>query len=193
MTGAMLNLANWLRSRSPNGRKAAKLYGSIVAQSRSPEFYSDLGVPDTPNGRYELLVMHMAMALHRLAPVETPNGPMSRAITEAFVSDIDDSFREMDIGDMAVPRRVKKAAAGLMERTLAYRNALSDEHSGTLSTTIASFFPDIERQDVEQLADYMLAAASLAKIEHEDEALLRGEIDFPPVLVGRRRDNGEVT
>ena len=182
MTGVMLNLANWLRSRFPNGRKAAKLYGSIVTQARSPEFYSNLGIPDTPNGRFEVLVLHMAIALHRLTRIETSDGPLSRAITEAFITDIDDSLREMAVGDTVVPKRVKKAAAGLMERSLAYRGAFKEDKGDALQSQIASFFPDIEQQDVAQLTAYVRTAADQGRETSDDNALVAGELVFPSIL-----------
>ena len=189
----MLNLANWLRSRSPNGRKAAKLYGSIVTQSRSPEFYSDLGISDTPNGRYEVLVLHMAIALHRLSKIEASDGRLSRAITEAFVTDIDDSLREMAVGDMAVPRRVKKAAAGLMERSTAYRSALEDNNAEVLETTVTSFFPDLEAQDIVQLSSYIRAAANPETKAGPDKTLAEGVMIYPSILSQQTvRSNQEI-
>ena len=119
----MLNLAYWLRRFGPSSGKASKLYGSIVTQSRDPVFYRDIGVPDTVNGRYELTVLHMALVLQALKAFEGGNGPVGKALVEVFVVDIDDSLREMAVGDMSIPRRVKKAAAGLMDRALAYQEA----------------------------------------------------------------------
>ena len=42
------------------------IYGMIVTQAREPLFYRDLGVPDTVNGRFDLLVLHLWMVLGRL-------------------------------------------------------------------------------------------------------------------------------
>lgn len=142
----MLNIANWLRRRTPVGRNATKLYGSIVTQARSPAFYSLERIPDTTNGRYEVLTMHLGLVLAALADVEGADGPLGRGLTEAFVTDMDDSMRELAIGDMAVPRKVKKAAAGLMERTLAYKHALATADEAALATTLAGYL-DLETTD----------------------------------------------
>ena len=71
----MLNIANFFRKFGPSGRKAAKLYGSIVAQARQPAFYASVGVPDTANGRYEMVVLHLAAVLEALRAFGTlPDG-----------------------------------------------------------------------------------------------------------------------
>ncbi|MEM7751435.1 MAG: ubiquinol-cytochrome C chaperone family protein [Pseudomonadota bacterium] len=178
----MLNLANWIRSRSPVGRKAAKLYGSIVTQSREPTFYRDLGIPDTPSGRYEVLVLHMAIALHRLNAVEKSDGPVSRALTEAFVADIDDSLREMAFGDMSVPRRVKKAAAGLMERCLAYRGAFEVDDRGAVVALIAEFLTELPADKTKLVADYACRAAKTHPPNGRKDQNLESIGLFPVIL-----------
>ncbi len=178
----MLNLANWIRSRSPVGRKAAKLYGSIVTQSRKPTFYRDLGIPDTPSGRYEVLVLHMAIVLHRLKAVEKPDGPLSRALTEAFVADIDDSLREMAFGDMSVPRRVKKAAAGLMERCLAYRGAFEADDRNSVIALLAEFLADLASDKTKLVADYACRAAKASPTSSHEDQQIESLGLFPVVL-----------
>ena len=192
MAVAMLNLANWFRARSPVGRKAAKIYGSIVTQSRDPVFYHDLGIPDTPSGRYEVLVLHMAIVLHRLITIEAPDGPISRAITEAFVTDIDDSLREMAFGDMSVPRRVKKAAAGLRERCLSYREAFGAGEPSALEQLIAEFQPDLSPTSNSRLATYARLAAAHGEESESDASLRDGVVKFPAVADGQTVENDEV-
>lgn len=182
----MLNLANWFRARSVVGRKAAKIYGSIVTRSREPIFYQDLGVPDTPSGRYEVLVLHVAIALHQLNAIEALNGPISRAVTEAFVTDIDDSLREMAFGDMSVPRRVKKAAAGLRERCLSYREAFDAEDSNSLRELIAEFLPDLLPARNNSLAEY--ARLAVVQRERGDASLRDGVVTFPALPDDQARD-----
>ncbi|MAI46466.1 MAG: hypothetical protein CBC34_010950 [Hyphomicrobiaceae bacterium TMED74] len=191
MTAAMLNLANWFRARSPVGRKAAKIYGSIVTRSRDPIFYEDLGIPDTPSGRYEVLVLHMAIALHQLNAIEAPNGPISRAVTEAFVTDIDDSLREMAFGDMSVPRRVKKAAAGLRERCLSYRDAFDAENLSILKELIAEFLPDLSPACSNSLAEY--ASLAVARREGGGASLRDGVVTFPALPDGQAIEDDGVS
>jgi cytochrome b pre-mRNA-processing protein 3 len=122
----MLNVLDWLRKRSPTGRTAAKIYGSIVTQARNPAFYARYRVPDTPNGRYEMIVVHVFLSLAALRDSEADrSGSVSRALVEHFVTDMDDSLRQLAVGDLAVPKKVKRAAAGLRERSELYASALA--------------------------------------------------------------------
>ncbi len=61
-----LNPLKRLRSRRSKTSKSQKLYGAIVAQARLPDFYRDLGVPDSLDGRFAVLSLHLFIVLHRL-------------------------------------------------------------------------------------------------------------------------------
>jgi cytochrome b pre-mRNA-processing protein 3 len=117
-------MLDWLKTRSGRRQIARSLYGSIVARSREPLFYARLGVPDTLQGRFEMVALHLVLALRRLAAEGREGERLSRALTEAFVVDLDDVMREMTFGDLAVPREVKRAAAALFDRHRAYQAAL---------------------------------------------------------------------
>ena len=103
-------MLSWLQRRSDLRRRATELYGSIVAQSRAPEFFVWLEVPDTVAGRFEVLVVHLYLVQARLAADGEAGRELSRALAEAFVRDMDSSVREMGIGDMGVPHQVRRAA-----------------------------------------------------------------------------------
>src|ERR1700692_2771432 len=70
------------------------IYGMIVTQAREPLFYRDLGVPDTVNGRFDLLVLHLWMVLHRLKSMEGA-ADLSQALFDHFCDDMDANLREM--------------------------------------------------------------------------------------------------
>src|SRR5262249_12055523 len=127
-----------LPARSPERRTATKLYGRVVAQARLPSFYAEWGVPDTPEGRLELLLLHLALVLQRLGSGPTPPGRLARRLGETFVTDMDDNMREMGLGDMSVPRRVKKAAAALFDRTVEYSAVLAEGDAQSLAARIAA-------------------------------------------------------
>lgn len=120
-------MLQWLRKRAEAGRRAEELYGSVVAMARQPAFYSVLGVPDTPVGRFELIVLHLYLALEAL---HGPNADdiRQRAI-ETFVTDMDDCMREMGVGDLSVPKKVKRAAAAFYERATIYQRDLATDKS----------------------------------------------------------------
>ena len=67
--------------RSAENRTIGALYGMIVAQARSAAFYADYGVPDTVQGRFDLIVLHLVLLLSRLA---RENGPAAQPWAAAF-------------------------------------------------------------------------------------------------------------
>jgi len=70
------------------------LYGAIVAQARRPEFYAEFGIADTVEGRFEMIVLHLAVVLRRLAR-EPQGAALGRALLDAFGRDMDHNLREM--------------------------------------------------------------------------------------------------
>ncbi|MCB1506799.1 MAG: ubiquinol-cytochrome C chaperone [Hyphomicrobiaceae bacterium] len=133
----------WLRARNANARKAKELYGAVVAAARQPVFYAGYGLPDTLNGRFEIVVLHLFLLLERLRG-ETGNvETVSRLTLEAFCTDMDDCMRELGVGDTVVAKRVKKAAAAFYERASAYGAAISEnDGGGALASALARFMAE---------------------------------------------------
>ena len=96
----------------------------IVTQAREPLFYRDLGVPDTVNGRFDLLVLHLWMVLRRLKPIEGGAG-LSQALFDRFCDDMDANLREMGVGDLTVPKRMQAFGEAFYGRAAAYDLALA--------------------------------------------------------------------
>lgn len=118
-------MLDWLKRRSRVQRKAGDLYGRVVAAARNPWFYGDERVADTPEGRFELIAMHLFLAAERVKTLPPDGEATAQQMIEAFVTDMDDCMREMGVGDLTVPKRVKRAAATFYERAGAYRAGLA--------------------------------------------------------------------
>src|SRR6202034_1850226 len=106
--------------RRLHNRNIHALYGMIVAQARSRVFYADYGVPDTVEGRFELIVLHLVLLLRRLGPGHR----LGQRVFDAFCRDLDDNLREMGVGDMAVPKHMRRFAEAFYGRQDAYIAAL---------------------------------------------------------------------
>lgn len=101
------------------------IYGMIVTQAREPLFYRDLGVADTVNGRFDLLLVHLWLLLRRIRPVQ--GGPeIAQALFDRFCDDMDANLREMGVGDLAVPKRMQAFGEAFYGRTAAYDMALTE-------------------------------------------------------------------
>ena len=86
----------------------ASFYGTIVAQARAAAFYRIYGVPDTANGRFEMVVLHTVLVLRRLESGPDPVRALGQALFDRFCGDMDGSLREMGVGDLAVPDKMRK-------------------------------------------------------------------------------------
>ena len=176
-------ILNLFRRNSRDGTIAI-LYGAIVAQARAEAFYRDHGVPDTANGRLEMIILHTILVLSRLEAAGAPARPLGQGLFDHFCSDIDGNLREMGVGDMAVPRKMKAMAEGFYGRKRAYEAALAAPGLEALTAALARNVhagTEAGRAGVERLAAYMRAAAqALAAVD--DGALQRGELVFPDPL-----------
>ena len=129
-------MRDWLTRPAGVRRKAGELYGMVVAAARNPDFYGVGRVADTPEGRFELVALHLFLIAERVAPVKPEGEALARHLIEAFITDMDDCMREMGVGDVVVPKRVKKAAAAFYERAGAYRTALAQPGSSAMGTAL---------------------------------------------------------
>jgi cytochrome b pre-mRNA-processing protein 3 len=127
------------KTRSDNKRKATELYGAVVTQARNPTFYRDMGVADTPEGRYEMIALHLVLVLDKLGGGQSECESLRRETLEAFITDMDDAMREMGVGDQVVPKRVKTAAAGVYARGVAYREGVRAAGSEPLDEALKTY------------------------------------------------------
>src|SRR5262245_48094906 len=95
------------------------LYAAAIAQARQPVFYAGLRVPDTVDGRFELVALHVFLILQRLKS-EPEATPFAQALFDTMFADMDRNLREMGVGDLSVGKKVKAMAQGLYGRIAAY-------------------------------------------------------------------------
>ena len=131
-------MLHWLKRKADTRRIGHEIYERIVAQARDPVFFRDMRVPDTMEGRLEMIVLHLALMLDRLKTEGAAGQRLGQHLMEHLVADFDDALRQIGIGDMGVPRRVQKAAAAFTERNQAYRAALGEAAGDRLETALAT-------------------------------------------------------
>ncbi|MCC7250804.1 ubiquinol-cytochrome C chaperone family protein [Hyphomicrobium sp.] len=152
-----------------------------MAHARHPVFFARHGVLDTPEGRTAMIILLMFPLLERLQSGGAQERRIARLLTETFITDIDDCLREMGVGDLSVPKKVKRAAQALGERCLAYRRAAaSREPMPAVARELAATVPglDADPEGAEALARLTLkAVADLRAVAAE--RLLAGAIALP--------------
>jgi cytochrome b pre-mRNA-processing protein 3 len=161
---------------SPRGTIEA-IYGMIVTQAREPLFYRDLGVPDTVNGRFDLLVLHLWMVLQRLRPMEGGSG-LSQALFDRFCDDMDANLREMGVGDLTVPKRMQAFGEAFYGRVAAYDLASAAGEEPLAQALCKNILNGAQIENARRLAIYVeTAVAALAALD--EAALQNGSWEFP--------------
>ena len=127
-------LGGWFRGK-PERAPAEALYDKLVTQARRPEFYAHCGVPDTIDGRFDMIALHLFLLLHRLKRDHPESADLAQAVFDHMFHDMDQNLREMGAGDLGVGRRVKTMIQGLYGRIAAYEAGLG-ETDGTLAAAL---------------------------------------------------------
>lgn len=173
--------------RSSHDRSIHALYGAIVAQARLPAFYTSYGVPDTVQGRFELIVLHLVLLLRRLGraveasqPIGRLAGKIGQGLFDSFCRDLDANLREMGVGDLAVPKKMRRFGEAFYGRLGAYRAALAAADEQELEKALSRNIFEVAGTNprAARLARYVRAAAR--QLDAEDEAALSGgKLAFP--------------
>jgi cytochrome b pre-mRNA-processing protein 3 len=109
-------------------RDAARYaYALVVEQSRRLEFFTALGVPDTLDGRFELICVHAFLYLRRLKGEAAPAASLAQSFVDTMIADFDRSLREIGTGDLGVGRQVKRMAEAFYGRIRAYEDGLAGD------------------------------------------------------------------
>ncbi len=113
-----------LFSGRQQARAAQELYEAIVRQARQPIFYLEAEVPDTIDGRYEMISLHAFLVMRRLKRDTENLNLLSQAVFDLMFADMDQSLREIGVGDLGVGKRIKEMAKVFYGRVVAYETAL---------------------------------------------------------------------
>lgn len=155
------------------------LYGAIVAQARQPSFYLGYDVPDTVNGRFDMVVLHLALFLDRM---EAGTGPMRRlgqAVFDLFCREMDGHFREAGVGDLKVPKEMQQMARAFYGRRSVYREALAAPGNEALAEALMrNIYPERPgaQAGAARLAAYVrMASESLSR----QNGLADGQLAWP--------------
>ena len=163
---------------------AEQLYRSVLQASRTPEFYLKFNVPDSLDGRFDMLCLIMAVLMHRLkSDGDETSARFSQKLYDIFFADMDLTVREMGVGDLGVARRVRQMSEAYMGRLMAYSTHLDAKDTEGLATALAR---NISRADKVQDKDRKLAVYvenAAKKLENiEIETLLDARADIASVF-----------
>jgi Uncharacterized conserved protein len=172
--------------RRREAHAAAEFFVKIVAQAREPAFYRDLGVPDTLDGRFDMVVLHVFLVMRRLKGQGAAATERSRLLYETMIDNFEKSLLEQGAGDSGISRRVKTMARGMAGRIQAYDRALAGDADErllevTLDNNVYGTVPDTNPEHLAAMTAYVRREA--AGLDAQSlESLLAGNIRFgePP-------------
>ena len=165
------------------------IYLDVVAKARQPGFYLDFSVPDTVEGRFEMIIVHLALLFHRLRNEDERARKAAQTVVEAFFNDMDRSLREMGIGDTSVPKKMKKLGKAYNGRSLAYFKALDEDDRDAFSAAVlrnvmaldAGTETDAQISGARAIADYAFATAILMQSLPVSD-ILSGKLQTAPLV-----------
>jgi len=154
------------------------LYRACIAQSRSAFFYQALAVPDTVDGRFDLLLLHVILVMRRLGT----KSALRQQLFDLMFADMDRNLREMGVGDMSVGKKIKPMLGAFYGRFQAYESGLANDNTGLIEALRRNIYNNgqVEEALVARLAVYVQAVVDRLDQTY-DEALAVGEIAFPEV------------
>ena len=176
-----------LFKRDPNRALIDKLHGEIMAGVLQPALYLECGVPDTFEGRLEMLILHTAATVRRIERLPSPGPELAQDVMDGVFRHLDGTLREMGVGDITVPKRIKKHAEAFAGRALTYAKALDGKDAQALRVALArNVMRDearAESPEANRLAAYVSdVEAQLAT--YDLDHFLSGKIGFPAPAAG---------
>lgn len=158
-------------------KREKRLYEAIVAAARHVRFYENMGVSDTIEGRFEMVVLHLFLVLNRLKGEGVED--LRQRLTDEFFADMDRTLRELGVSDVTVGKKVRRITESYYGRVTAYDRALA-ARPGILEEAISrNIYPHgASKESTRAMADYFGSAVKqLGTIPVEQ--ILLGELRFP--------------
>lgn len=173
-------LAGLFRRRNTGITAAESLYLSAVEAARRPVLFAELGVPDTLDGRYEMVALHVYLVLRRLKRDHPATSELAQALFDFMFVDFDNTLRESGVGDLGVGRRVKQMATGFYGRIAAYDAGLDGSDPNEALRRNAYGTVAVDDRALDRLGTY-LKDADQALSGQSTDGFLAGRVTFPDI------------
>lgn len=159
----------------------ARLYDRILAQARDPSLFMAGRVPDTVEGRTDMMLLHLFLLMHRLREEQGEIHEIARGLCDRFFAELDRAMREMGVGDLTVPKKMRKIADIYAGCSSSYGNALrQDGNADLVDALLRNVYARDEARlpEAQALAAYVRRAAS--NLADKPAAhLVDGTLPFP--------------
>lgn len=177
-------MLSWLKRRKSLKTAAAGLYQAAVQQSRDPRFYTDLGVSDTMDGRFDLVSMHVFLIMARLRQMGQDGNDLSQALFDHMFKSMDQTLREIGVGDLAVPKHMQRMMKAFNGRVHTYHQAIVSSNKQELELAVVRNIYRIEGGQMPTAARMMAEYISMSAghlLQQDLHALTAGQVFFPSI------------
>lgn len=156
------------------------LYAAAVEQARAEPLYADFGVPDTVEGRFEMVTLHVYLILRRLKGGAPGAREAGQKLFDAMFQDMDRSLRELGVGDLSVARKIRALAENFYGRVAVFEDALRDDAPPEMLDAALgrNVYEDETSEEALRLARYVRAAADAVAAQPLNH-LIGGAVRFP--------------
>jgi cytochrome b pre-mRNA-processing protein 3 len=166
--------------RAPKAADAARrLYDAIVSRAREPIFHTDFAVPDTLDGRFDLLTLHAFIVMEALKSLDPAGGTLGTELASLIFAGFDDALRQLGVSDVGIGRRIKAMAGAFYGRLEAYGAAPAERDFADALLRNLYRGDETKRPETAGLTHYV------SRIRHDLQTqahlLLEGRIDFGPL------------
>ncbi len=167
--------------RNRHERAGYALYNAAVAAAREPALYGAIGVPDTVDGRFDLVGLYAFLLVRRLTGLPRPGPGLAQAVFDAMFSDMDVNLRESGVGDLSVGRKVRTMWEAFHGRSAAYQAALDAGDAEALTAALVrNVWRGAPAAGAGELARLVLAQEAHLATQELGE-LANGSVTFLPV------------
>jgi cytochrome b pre-mRNA-processing protein 3 len=157
-----MGLLNFLH-RGRHERAGFALYTAAVQAARAPVYFERFGVPDTLDGRFDLVGLFAALVIRHARALPNPGPALAQAVFDAMFADMDFNLRELGVGDLSIPKRMRAMWEAFHGRALVYEAALGAGDAAALATALAR---NVWRGEPPPGAALALAQATLRQARH---------------------------
>jgi len=167
------------KSKNSYAQPAKQVYGSVLEQVRLPKYYKDFGVPDSFDGRFDLMLLYIFLVLNRmLGEGRGEAEAFNQAVFDAAFADMDQTLREMGIGDMGVPKHMRKMMKAFNGRMNAYEVALKeDDLEDALGKNLYGTLDAIDPKHIAKMAQKVHEIITVLA-EQDNAEILQGCVRF---------------
>lgn len=173
-------IARVLRGPGMVKQTASQLFSGLMAQARLPVFYQQLAVPDSVDGRFDMIVLHIFLIFQRLRGQGDRAAILSQALYDTLILDLEASLRQLGAGDVGVGKRIRVMTEALQGRIKAYEAGLRGNSLELEAAIRRNLYgtTDPQADVVRIMADYLRHGKELADRQSIDR-ILRGFFEFP--------------